>query len=549
MAEETKKYTKKDLSDLLKGLENYEELSAYFLDDESNLIDADAPYEDTLEEILKDKNALNILVEKYPSFLKKYNRNKREGKNLFDPSDINLKNIASVLSSIQDIDEDDIRKNSDKYSNLDAYAMKKLIEKEGWRFGDVLNYIADEQTKQNRQDIYDDNTLTRLLFPRITEALKETGDYSGKDIGLDLAENALQFVPLAGPAAKVAGIGTRAGLPALKNAGRLGRSVLGNAVENLTVPATMALADYIAYDDETGWDALQKALIGAGVNAAAGKVLKSGLGSIFNDPSISKKIDNILSTGDEAYRAELNKIETILSQGRAANPEEYKKALNELMILRDKGAFTNKANKASIGDYAAKNSNSRKVGKANRAAYEKELEEAAAKGSEWAKGVKEIEKQLANDANVSPYLVEDVSPLDIYTKTNREQVFPHNFIDTKNVGSSAGLLKRTGSGPADIPDFNIFIPDNLEASKIVDKELEKIAGEHASKKFQYSTPTDEIITKLLSDENFANAVKRAYGDAVRPRDFLSSYITNKLGKETWLKRQEGAFNRLSPFSE
>lgn len=103
--------------------------------------------------------------------------------------------------------------------------------------------------------------VTRMIFPRTTEHLENTGDWKAKDILADLAENAAMTVPgsvftgIAGKGlAKVApkavkyfsGPGSNIFEGALKGAGRIAGNLFGNAV----VPFGAEAMDAAIYDDD-----------------------------------------------------------------------------------------------------------------------------------------------------------------------------------------------------------------------------------------------------------------------------------------------------------
>lgn len=157
--------------------------------------------------------------------------------------------------------------------------------KEIWKQAENQKMLAD--IAKARYDAVNDGTLsgfiTRMVFPRATEHIANTGDFTTKDILADIAENAAMSIPgaaftgLAGRGlAKVAPrVVNWASKPAqgvvsstLKGAGNMGGNIFGNAV----VPFAAEGMDAALYgDDDEGMEqradfSTGDALIGTAIN-------------------------------------------------------------------------------------------------------------------------------------------------------------------------------------------------------------------------------------------------------------------------------------------
>ena len=137
-------------------------------------------------------------------------------------------------------------------------------------FAGYLDKVREVQTNKDREKLYDENAMpgTKLLLPRMTEAVLRGEDPSKRDIGLDFTENALYLL---NPAGRL----TRAGLQGVKAGKYLGR--VADVADVLANPLTMETADALAYGDEDNTDRKNfskgDVLIGAGVNAGMNKLM------------------------------------------------------------------------------------------------------------------------------------------------------------------------------------------------------------------------------------------------------------------------------------
>lgn len=518
--------TLKDLQGLINGWDKNEVLASYLNPGDVDI--SEEPYEDALRGLMSDPNAIQELLKTgNKAFVKKYAKSLLKGKNIFDLYEMNLDNITESIKEVSGDDEfkkEDILNQDKPYLNVDGSTLKAIATVNGWDFPSMLKLIEEEQTKQGRKKVYDESLIARTVFPRISESMRDKGDFDRADVALDIVENVAQAVPLGGFGAKAAGVGLRSGLTAAEKAGRVGRQAGGWMLENASVPTVMAGADQLIRNkDGFDWGEFgQRAVTGSLVNASAGKMVKAGLSAIVPDPKFGKWIDDVFDSGDEALKSRLTEIEHVLSQGRSANPEAYKNAMNELFILKNKSLFSN--GQGNLADYVA--GNTRKVGKNTRRIYEKEVERNLDKP--WAQKVRTTEIGLDPK---SPYFL------------NREITFPHQYVNTNKLGTKSGVLKEVGGATGkDLPEFNIYNQKNLGIDDNISSQLAKIASEHNSLTFKYPTEFDNIVNALLNNEQTRKAIMRVYG-GTNPREAVETFVLNKLGRADWLKRGESAAYR------
>lgn len=157
--------------------------------------------------------------------------------------------------------------------------------KEIWKQAENQKMLSD--IAKARYDAVNDGTLsgfiTRMAFPRATEHIANSGDFTTKDILADIAENAAMSIPgaaftgiagrgLARVAPRVVNWASKPGSgvvsSALKGAGNMSGNILGNAV----VPFASEGMDAAIYgDDDEGMEhradfSLGDAVIGTAIN-------------------------------------------------------------------------------------------------------------------------------------------------------------------------------------------------------------------------------------------------------------------------------------------
>lgn len=137
-------------------------------------------------------------------------------------------------------------------------------------FAGYLDKVREVQTNKDREKLYDENAMpgTKMLLPRMTEAVLRGEDPSKRDIGLDATENAFYLFNPAGRFAK-------AGLQGVKAGKYLGG--VANIADVLANPLMLETADAIAYGDEDNTDRKDfskgDVLIGTGINAGMNKLM------------------------------------------------------------------------------------------------------------------------------------------------------------------------------------------------------------------------------------------------------------------------------------
>jgi hypothetical protein len=191
--------------------------------------------------------------------------------------------------------------------------------------------------------------VARSMWPRVTEHIENTGDFTGKDAALDLLENGMMTVPggsymkLLG---KIPGIsrGTRAAGRAMQNMANsspMGAFVAGgldfakNLAGNAVVPFTMEAVDDIAYDDGEGMDqradfSIGDAAIGTGINQLVNRGLYKVLGPLITEGSgtVSAR-----SPGVQKLREFLNGIGKGSGEPGAALARDARNAVNQNAVL------------------------------------------------------------------------------------------------------------------------------------------------------------------------------------------------------------------------
>lgn len=516
----------KDLQNLISGWDKNEILASYLNPDDVDV--SEEPYEEALRKMMSDPEAIKaLLASGNKAFLKKYAKSLLKDKGIFDLYDMNMDNITESIKDVSgsdDFKKEDILNQAEPYLKMDGVTLKAIAKANGWDFQDMLKLIQEEQTKQGRKNVYDESLIARTVFPRISESMRDKGDFDTSDVVLDIVENAAQAVPLGGLGTKVAGVGLRSGLTLGEKAGRVGRQAGGWMLENAAVPTGMAAADqFIRNKDGFDWGEFgQRAATGSLINATAGKMVKAGLSAVVPDPKFGKWLDDVFNSGDDALKSRLTEIENVLSQGRAANPQAYKNAMNELFILKNKSLFSN--GQGNLSDFIT--GNTKKVGKNTRRIYEKEVERNLDKP--WAQKVRTNEVGL--DPN-SPYFL------------NREITFPHQYVNIDKLGTKSGVIKKVGGSTGkDLPEFNVYNQNNLGLEDNISNQLANIASGHNSITFKYPTNFDDIVNALLANEQTRKAIVRVYG-GTNPREAVEAFVLNKLGRNEWLKRGESAAYR------
>ena len=191
--------------------------------------------------------------------------------------------------------------------------------------------------------------VTRILFPRATEHLENTGDVTAKDILADIGENAAMTVPggaftglagnvLAKVAPRVVNWASKPGSgfasSALKGAANMGGNIFGNFV----VPFASEIMDAALYgDDDEGMEqradfSLGDVLVGTAVNQGVNRGLMQMLG-----PMIDRFSPGGMAEGGTT------KVRTLLEnlgQPLSKKGDDFAKSVrltDELKNIREKG--------------------------------------------------------------------------------------------------------------------------------------------------------------------------------------------------------------------
>ena len=170
--------------------------------------------------------------------------------------------------------------------------------------GAYLKAVGDAQVQKDREKLFDDvpGFITRVAYPRVTEAIKRGEDWKAKDLGLDLTEQVLYTVNPGGRIAQAAKLGEKAG--ALGKIGAVAADIASN-------PAILETADDIAYDDpnnaRSNFNPADVA-IGAGINAGMNKVVNRLFGELKAPEKVEKQVETEVSQqARNAITAEKNK--------------------------------------------------------------------------------------------------------------------------------------------------------------------------------------------------------------------------------------------------
>lgn len=164
---------------------------------------------------------------------------------------------------------------------------KKKVEKDpsfgtrGWETvydlfkqtsNDLMNYdIAESRRKiatgEDEEGLgWLQTKIANLMFPRVTEAIKEGREPEANEWGRDIAANAAYAVPVGG----IAGAATRGMAPAIKALAQVGSQA--------AAPVAVATMDNIVDDSRTMDDWSTDALVGTLANLGVNKVLAPGIG-------------------------------------------------------------------------------------------------------------------------------------------------------------------------------------------------------------------------------------------------------------------------------
>lgn len=228
--------------------------------------------------------------------------------------------------------------------------------------GAYMNAVGEAQVQKDREKLFDDvpGFITRVAYPRVTEAIKRGEDWKAKDLGLDLTEQVLYTVNPGGRIAQATKLG--------KKAGALGK-IGAVAADIATNPAILETADDIAYDDPNNARSkfnLADVAIGAGINAGMNKVVdsriaKNLIGELKAPEKVEKKVETEVSqkarnaiTAEKAKATrERNKVVDNLLESIDKNEDltAHIQRLRELQLIKNKDNPITEFRDRTIKDY------------------------------------------------------------------------------------------------------------------------------------------------------------------------------------------------------
>lgn len=198
-----------------------------------------------------------------------------------------------------------------------------------------LDKVRELQTNKDREKLYDENAMpgTKLLLPRMTEAVLRGEDPSTGDKWLDGIENAMYLL---NPVGRV----VKAGLQGTKFGGKyLGR--VADVADVLANPLMMETADAIAYGDEDNTDRKDfsegDVLLGTGINLGMNKLieplLKKGLRNVIAPPVQKSKAQLMAEQEAKLATEEANKV---LEDGTSREANERMKDIVQDELQRQR---------------------------------------------------------------------------------------------------------------------------------------------------------------------------------------------------------------------
>ena len=228
--------------------------------------------------------------------------------------------------------------------------------------GAYLKAVADAQVQKDREKLLDDvpGKISRIAYPRATEAVMRGDDIQAKDIGLDLGEQVLYTVNPGGRIAQATKLGEKAG--ALGKIAAVGADIASN-------PIILETADDIAYDDPNIARSkfnLADVAIGAGINAGMNKVVDSKIakkliGELDAPKPVPKQFQTEVSQkARKAVAAEKAKAtrdsKGVVSDMLRANRngediKPYLQKLQDLQLVQNKPNPTKEFRDRTIKDY------------------------------------------------------------------------------------------------------------------------------------------------------------------------------------------------------
>ena len=346
-------------------------LAAYAFNLPMRVIDvADTSRTPGLTEELFTNNVLDSLGNGYPAFTSLLKKSK-------NPTIPTLENIFKVIDLSDDPEKVDGKENRNRKTALEKFienfpkdrGLYRELMLEDERFGEkgyntlkdlwkkAVNDKMTEDIAKGRRDAVNDGSVSgfiaRTMFPRTTEHIANTGDYTAKDLLLDFGENVAMSVPgpswLAAPARVISAIarkGGRAISPTVAGAGTFLKNLGGNAV----VPTAMEFVDDLAYDEGEGMDDRANFSIGdAAIGTAVNQVVNRGLMKLLS-PKINEVTGSIQSRSPAIMK--MREFLGSLGEGSAKLGDDFANAQRAIAIApvkSDEQIAKEELNKAVAG--------------------------------------------------------------------------------------------------------------------------------------------------------------------------------------------------------
>jgi hypothetical protein len=201
---------------------------------------------------------------------------------------------------------------------------------------DKVREVQTDRDRHNASERFGYNYWGSVFAPRTVEAIQRGEDPTGKDIGLDAAENALYLLNPMGRAVRAGLQGAKAGSMLYK----YGKPV-ATVADIAANPLAMELADAAAYDEQDNTDRKDfkgsDVLLGTGINAGMNKLV----------PMITRNKDKFIGPVEKskAQIAAEKAAEDVseLPKTKLQNIKEY--ALDELRRQRIRDTYPTVENK------------------------------------------------------------------------------------------------------------------------------------------------------------------------------------------------------------
>lgn len=474
--------------------------------------------------ISKNPEAGSYIAAKYPENVKEFSKLQRQAAT----ENYNPTMVAANLG-FKDV-EDMFGKYG--WKNLSEAQLNTLINNAGLNKAKVLDFLQKGQAQRDREEKYNSGLwwLQGKISPRQHEALIAGREPSWKDLGLDLAENALYMAPVN----RVAGAGVRA-LGLAPKMGKVSNFLLYDVGSNAAVPFVMEGADAAAYnynDNASRADFnLNDAVTGAAVNAVAPAMIAGGLslrGRRFGKEGINRR-DIIKEISEDPYVTNVKETGHRAQNPAFSDPNASAQAIidQEVVdkILENKKRLNAQAKANNFADYGAM--------------QKKEWEDWLKTQNVLNMQRERIKQNIAN-ADINP-TVKDVN-LKQFTELNPSEVYPTDWLgeDAAKYG-----LDNSGNIAQVIPDFtsNTLLPSsehNIRGITTSDRSFSNLKSQaqqrHNDTKYHRWTEGDDALVKALEKypTGSYNPGTITFGKNILPQ-IAKSYATNKAGKTEWVK--------------